>query len=444
MAYETTKKFVKAHVNTTTNGLNGGVLYWMKLLYEFWGFCVNGTNDLRIPGGFAMMSGALAPNYLRMATGFESGSAVLLASGSDGSTLYGDTVFTAPSINWTSGSLLGKHVVTWRSSSLSTDDGIYQITKIVNSSSVILNVNEGATAMSGSLNQPRFESRTNVNFRVIDFAAACTLPSFAADDYMILQFNAPTINAGANYSQARIRLKSNSSTIDQGNISLSASGSWNGSSFSDLGPEVTPDDSTWNINGNSAFSFWADQGGVISHARTSGNSRAFFHIEVPTRLFPVEKDPNPICFVNVGGSILTTSAFASPINYSAGWIVHCPLDNVTARRHHILVRNISGIANSDLYGSTLMSTVSNDRYRQSFYNSRKTKFIVQDIILAHRITLNSYTMGRCQLRLAAFATGPFQTDTKLGSSGQWISITEGVLWPWNNTQLPNSLFPYGL
>lgn len=457
MGYETTVKFVKAHLGTTTGGNNGGVLYWMKLVYEFWGFCVNGTNDLRSPGGFATISGSLAPNYLRMATGFETGSSMLIASGSDGSTTYGNQVFTAASVNWTSGTMVGRHLVAWQSGSTSLDDSIYQIVRVLDSSSILVNTNQGATAMSGSRNEPRFTSRTGINFRVINFAAASALPGFATDDYMILQFNAPAINTGSSYSQARIRLRTGGSAIDQGNISLSASGSWNGTVFTDLGPESSPDGSntdeggspygffSWAISGDSAFNLWGDQGGLIAHSRSSADSstRNFFHVEVPRRLFPQSKDPNPICFVNVGKQPPSTSNFAQNENYSAGWVVHCPLDNVVVRRHHALARNLGGTANSDLFANQNMHNVPG-RFRNSFYNRGSRKFVILDLILSHRLSTNSYTMGRCQLRLATFVPGPTQVNTKLGSRGQWIAIHEGVLWPWDNSQLPNSIFPFGI
>lgn len=469
MAYETTPKFVRAHYANITTGVNGGTLYFLKMLYEFWGFCVNGGNDLLRPGGFATIGGTLAPNYLRMAPRFESGSAVLLASGSDGSTTYGNQIFTAPSVNWTSGSKVGLHIVTWKSSSSSTDDSIYRIVSIIDSSSVVVDTTTGGTAMSASFCEPRFTSRSNINFRVVDFAAASALPGFAVNDYMILQFNASAVNAGQANSQARIRLAAGGSTITQGNIALSASGSWNGTSFSDLGPESPPDVTSQGLstltpyewfhgtNGDNYFSLFADQAGVINHAIgtlsvTAGNvanlrGGSYFHIEVPRRLFPANVDPNPICFVNSGKTGMDISTFTTNEQYGSGWVMHCPNDNATVRRFNLVARNLGGSNNTGLYLGTTNSTqgsVSNERYRQSFYNQHTRKFMIQDLVLTHRHSTTSYTMGRAQLRLAVFVTGPLQLGTKIGARGQWQSVQSGIMWPWDNVNLPVSMWPYSM
>lgn len=459
-------KFVKAHTTTTTAGINGSTLYWMKLLYEFWGFCVNGTNDLRAPGGFATISGSLAPAYLQMAPGFESGSATLIASGSDGSTSYGNQVFTAASVNWTSGSMVGRHLVAWQSGSTSLDDSIYPIVRVISSSSILVDTNAGATPMSGSRNQPRFTGRSNINFRVIDFLGAHSLTGFAANDYMILQFNGPAINAGQAYSQARIRLKAGTSTISHGFISLSASGSWDGANFNDIGPESGADGSNgtggltsptdwFSSAGSLAFSLWGDQGAIITHVggnpAVSSGGGSWFHIEVPLRLYPVAKDPNPICFCNVGREGVKTDAgtinnVSLDEHWSGGWVVHNPFDNAVVRRHSAMVRNMAGSGNSSLYVSTPISaagTVFTTRYQQAFYNTRSKAFTVQEVVLSHRLSTNSFSMGRCQLRRTAMATGPYQTDTKLGANGEWISVAAGALWPWDNSQLPQTLFPNG-
>lgn len=462
MSYETTTKFVRSHVATITAGSNGCILYWMKLLYEFWGFCVNGTNDLKTPGGFATLGGTLATNYIKMAPGFESGSSVLIASGSDGSTSYGSKTFTAPSIDWTSGTMVGRHIVLWQSGSSSTDDSIYTIKKIIDSSSITVDTTTGGTVMSSSNYELRFSERSNINFRVVDLLAAHSLVGYASNDYMILQFNGNAINVGQANSQAKITLANGNSSLDQGKITLSASGSWNGSSFTDESPSLTPDGQTpgdsgigfstysWTsgINGINSFTLIADQGGIITHYGGSFTpAPSCFHIEIPKRLFPALKDPNPICCMNIGKVGVSSKQFGNtyPENWSSGWMVHEPLDNSTIRRHHAIVRNLSGHNNSGvMFVDGDMGYISSPRYQQAYYNTSTKKFVVQDVILAHRLSLTSYTMGRCQLRLTAFATGPYQKDTKLGQYGQWICADTGILYPWDNAQMPRSLFPFNV
>ena len=454
-------KFVKAHVANITAGTNGGVLYWMKLLYEFWGFCVNGDNNLRSPGlgSFASFSGSLAPAYLVMAPGFESGTTVLIASGNDGSTAYGSQVFTAPSINWTSGTLLNKWLVTWKSGSTSLDDSIYPIVQILNSQSILVDTNAGATPMSQSKNEPRFTDRGSINFRVIDFTACHNLGGFAAGNYLIFQFNGNSINPGQANSQARIRLLTANNTLTQGAISLSASGSWNGTTFAaanDLTQELVPDGTNTNDdgggfvtgdwfnggNGTNYFSLWGDPGGFICHSGGSlSTGPSLFHIEVPKRLFPQNKDPNPICAQNSGKQGLGSLNFNNTQHFGAGWIIHNPFDNAVTRRHHTVARGMGGnnITAGQLYTGDL-AFMGQTRYLQAFHNVRTRKYTIQDVLLAHRLATTSYTMGRVQLRLAAFASGPYQAMTKLGVNGEWLAVNQGILWPWDNSQLPRTIF----
>lgn len=454
-----TVKFVRV-MPATLASANAGVLFWMKLMYEFWGFCVNGSNNLRNPGGFASI------NPIRMAAGFESGSAVLLASGSDGSTVYGGSVFTAPSINWTSGSLINKAVVTWISGSTSTDDSVYRIVRVLNSSSVLVNTQTGGTPMSGSTYEPKFTTRSNINFRVVDIDAAQTLTGFAANNYMVYQFNGNGINPGQANSQVRFRFDTGGSTITRANLSLSASGSWNGSTFSDAGPEFVADTRTV-ANGGSVLSpaewfngsaganqmtIWADQGGFTSQMYGSliipgsgqTNPSAFFHVEVPNRLYPASKDPNPMAALHVGKVGFVIGHSTALNNIPSGWVVHCPLDNAVVRNHHALVRNFSGIASKEHYGLPSSdgadrrnaTTLFHDGLKDAFFNVQNKSYMISDIVLAHRLTTSSYSIGRCQLRLIGLCTRPWQDSTNLGN---WITLTQGIVRPWDGACLPHSL-----
>ena len=222
LGFELTSKFVRGHfVNASTTNANS--LRWLhKLVYEFWGFCINGTNDLRVPGGFAPVSGVLFP------TGWENGTSVLLASGSDGVTQDGNPFFVAPSVNWTSSSLLNKWLVVWKSGSSCRDDSVYPITQIINSSTIRLDMNNGGTAYTGSL-KPAFTARSNVNYRVVDFAAATALAGYTADaDGLVLNLSgAYLVNSGQVAPQCRTRIRTSvGSNVPNVGLTLSASGSW--------------------------------------------------------------------------------------------------------------------------------------------------------------------------------------------------------------------------
>lgn len=455
MAYETTVKYLRTHLANITDGNLNSVMMWhLKLIYEFWGFCVNGSNNLRAPGGMPISSS----NYLSMSFGFESGSSVLLASGSDGSTTYGEAVFTAPSIDWTSGTMINKHIVAWQSASSCTDDSIYRILRVINSSSVLVSVENGGTPVTGSL-VPRFTTRTNINFRVIDLRAV-SLMSGSAGMYMILQTNAQAINSGQLPSQVKLVVRAGNSSISSCALALSPSGSWNGSAFTDITPELAPDGATetggvgyatydW-FNGSAgqgSISLWGDQGALMMHSRGSWNTAAsIFHFEIPRRLFPIEKDPNPICCLNIGKRGMTTKNIDTTRSehFSAGWVVANEFDNSVLRRWVALVQSFSGgFFDSNIYSSGDGAIFASERFKDAYTNMIARKHLLRDVLLGHRQTTASYSIGRVQLRRAAIAHSSFPISTKFGANGDWIHIGDGVVWPWDNTQLVGSILASG-
>lgn len=464
-------KFLRGlEVNIPTgNSYAGSLLFHAKLLYEFWGFCVNGSNDLRQPSGFATISGTLAPNYIKMPANFESGSSVLLASGSDGSTVYGSNIFSAPSVNWTSGSLVGKYLVTWKSGSTSTDDSIYPITRVVSSSSIQVDVTLGGTPMSQSMNEIRFDERNSINFRVVDISAASQLSGFVASDHMVFQFSASDINEGQANSQLYLRLSNGSLSHSQFLLNCSPSGSWNGTTFSDLGATlqseslpiaeysyIEPYDFVNLAGGIHQISIFADKAGIIMHKNQSslgGSARAgspsFFHVEIPIRLFPQNKDPNPIAYVCVSRKGISTrinySEAIEGANYAHGWQVPNFAEGTTSRKHSLLCRNLYGFVHSSpgMYSSGYAANLIAERFKQTFYNTLNRTFIIQDLILAQTRSSTSFTLGRVQLRMIKLFSGEAQRHTKLGQNGQWIAVKDGILYPWDNAQLPRNLFIYG-
>lgn len=455
--YEHSLKFVRALQLNVSGNANNVMMTHMKLLYEFWGFCVNGGSSLLTPGGMPTSS------YITMTNGFESGSSVLIASGSDGSTTLGSRIFTAPSINWTSGSstqFLNKHLVCWKSGSECTDDSIYQIVKILNSTSVEVNVTTGGTPLSGS-RRLGFTNRTNINFRVVNLASASILTGVAGTSNLIIQMNAPAFNANSAYSQARFMLRTGSSTLSSCGIAMSPSGSWSGTSFSDLSPELVPDTTTpgstttqqleWFNNANAgigSISFWADQGCLIMHSKGSWNTAgSFFHLEIPHRLYPSNKDPNVICCINSGRCGVTTlnnGISNTAAHYSSGWLVPNPFDNSSVRKWNALVRSITGHTfRSETFTTNFGGLVANVNQRQAFYNQNFNNVLLFEIILGCRASSGSYSLGRVQLRRGALGLDHWPIGQIIGDKGEWIHVGNGVLWPWDNALLNTNIFPFG-
>lgn len=455
MPYETTLKLLRVHNADVVNGNLNSVMMWhMKLIYEFWGFCINGSNSLLVPGGMPTS----ITNYLSMSAGFESGSSVLLASGTDGVTTEGSNLFSASSVNWTSGSLVGKHIVTWKSSSTCRDDSIYQILRVVSSSSVLVDVETGGTPFTGSL-KPAFTARTNINFRVIDLLSASYM-SASAGAFMVFQTNAAAVNPGQAASQVKFTLRAGNSSISACTLSLSPSGSWNGSSFSDGTIELYPDGATENGDagfasydwfngspGQGAISLWGDQASIMMHSRGAWNTAgSLFHIEVPRRLFPQAKDPNPICCLNVGKRGMTTTNISTvrPEHFSAGWVVGNEFDNLTLRRWFSLIKNyVGGAWPTQMFTNNKGTQLSSERFKQSFYNPIMKSWLFSDVLLCNNQTTASYSMGRVQLRQAVVAHALYPINTKIGRYGEWIHIGAGVFWPWDNAQLNQSILPFG-
>lgn len=447
---ELTSKFVRSHFVNQSVSNTTAIRWFHKLVYEFWGFCVNGGTSLTVPGGIAPLSGVLMPS------GFESGSTTLLASGSDGVTIAGQHYFSAASVDWTSGSgaYVGKHIVLWKSSSVSSDDSVYQIVQIVNSSTIRVNINQGGTPYSASL-KLAFSDRTNVNFRVVDINAAANLAGTADADGLVLQLNgAWLVNSGQIAPQVRTRIRTSvGSNVPNVGLTLSSSGSWTAASssgyFTDGTAEINATTSAngWGASGTGTgyITLMGAQDYLIAHVKGAWNSVASgFHIEVPQRLYPQWADPNPIVAMNFGNSGVTINTVDQ--HYAGGvTALHNP-DGET-KKYQGMVRNITGeYWNSQVFTANAPNGVDTGRYRDLYYNSTLNKVIMHDILLSLRTTATSlsYVAGRLKLRRVRWTGKALPAFYRTGEHGEWLHLQNGVLWPWDNAILPYSPFLGGL
>lgn len=235
-------KFIRGMIYPNANfGQGRGVSWRLKWTYEFWGFCVNGTSSTTIPGGFAATNGVVAP------TDFTGGTS-LMASGTDGShpavsgdLFSGNCVFTSASASFTV-SMTGKALVMWKPGSNSSEDSIYLITRVINSTQLMININTGGTP-NASTKHPSMTARTGVNYRVVDMelgqqslttSSASTLGSF-----LVLNFQASNVNPGqgngSGISQVQLTCASRGSVSDSSHsfgVSWGGSGLWNGTPLS--------------------------------------------------------------------------------------------------------------------------------------------------------------------------------------------------------------------
>lgn len=454
---------------------------WLRLLYEFWGFCVNGSNDLRFPGGFptGSTSTTFLTGVINMPVNWESGSTVLLYSNSDGSTVNGLPYFTGSNFL---ASHVGKWLTTWKSGSSSTDDGIYLITKLygppgtLTSSVIGVDINMGGTPFSGNL-KPSFTDRTNVNYRIIDYSSTAVNTTYTTQNFIVLQLNgAPYVNLGQANSQVKLRLATfRGDTSPRGvAILLSPSGSWgvSGSSVGfnegltggnslggdSVGASVASNIGEFGPNSGNSFD-WANGGNgtqciniiaaqdyfnVFSRGAQASYSSGF-HVEIPQRLYPFSKDPNPI--TGMGHTGLYTT-FTNGYGYGYGF--HQVNAALQPLRGWLACHHQTGDDfNSNAYPgiqfvcSQCLQSMGNGFYNNIWFNPFTNKFSFSDAIYGTTESASHHTLARFRIRRARFIAPIIPSMQRLGDRGEWLHTFNGVLWPWDNAVMPGTIFHQG-
>lgn len=436
-------KFIKTLVATGSLSTTETGRFFTKLLYEFWGFCVNGGISLTVPGGFAPVSGVIAPS------GFESGSTVLWATGKDGLTDFGDNAFHSDSINFITldtqngsrGALIGKYLVTWQDNSDSTDDSVYPIIGILDSNTIRVQTEVGGTRRLG--NKAWFRKRGGINFRVVDILAATKLANWNDGTGLVLQFNrASDVNAGQATSQVKVSLRNTQQDVG---IIVSPSGSWSGTSFTDGTPEMT---ANW-FSLAGVFNSWVLIGGrdaILANyvpidpsaARTSSG----LHVEVPKRLYTGSIDPNPMAF--------NLWAQSTPSELSTNYTnMHMVGRDSAVRPYVTLARCPWGAyidtaitAVSGGIWQNFSQTLSSGRYVNFNYNLWTDKFITSDAVLGCNVG-GQYSLARARLRRVRFTSNNQFKGFRYGDI-DWVFLVNGVLWPWDNSMLGYSIQPENL
>ena len=441
-----TAKYLRAHfVPTSVPDALGWVF---RVVYEFWGYCVNGDNSLNTPG-----SGAFAPvsGVYQMPWTDSTG---LLASGSDGFTAVGMPFFNAVSPTAFSASYVGKWLVTWQSGSNSTDDSIYQITQWFNSSSIRINVFQGGTPYTGSLH-PSLTTRNFINWRILDFAPSSAGTLISQTSALICQFSdAGNVNPGQANSQVALIYgnppKANGPLAAPGDFptngngrgiyyQISPSGSWGLHSgtynFTDsftLGYGAGGGNTGyWNIGGSGYISLWGAGDFFISHIHCTGQSASGWHIEIPQRLYPQGDDPNPLVIIPYADYSPTQTDSGN--HYGGGIYAHNPPNN-SLFWYYGMGRRFFGIDTSTVGNQT------NGRYNGAFFNTYQNKFVFTDAVAAQPQVAGHYQLARVRLRRVRFIAPIIPQFQRVGNNGEWLHVLNGIMWPWDNTLLPYGLF----
>jgi hypothetical protein len=462
-------KFLRSFYFGGSLSANQGVILILKLIYEFWGFCLNGGNSLTQPGGMA--SSQVTGSYLSQATGFESGSNVLLASGSDGVTSAGLPYFTTVTTAPFSTASVGKWLVLWKSGSTSTDDSIYPITKFLGSGSVVVDPTYGGTSVGANGSVPQFTSRTNINYRVVDFYEVTQLSGYNDGQYMVIQFNgASTLNPGQAASQAQFIYKPTNVAGGEGpaadfsavGITLSPSGSWDGNStfVSESYQSFIGDGNSGPGSAGHGGGDWFDDGDATEINITLiggptfligqwGGREAFgscFQIEIPRRLYPQANDPNPICGFSMSANGIFTNAQVG-YGYAFRWFPS-PYDSPAGpRRWPILMRCYTGAYWSYFPWDTGSVEGGQIGVVSLFNNPITSKFLSTDGILGQggvngqSSVAGQYSLCRAQVLSTRWTSDRFPKFMRIGDGAdRWIHVNGGVLWPWDHAIVTRPLF----
>lgn len=436
-------KFIKTLTATGSLSTTEAGRFFTKLLYEFWGFCVNGGENLFTPGGFAAVSGVLAP------PGFESGSTTLWATGRDGRTDFADNIFHSDTVNFINlaggttqrDQLIGKYLVTWLPDSDSTDDSVYPIIGIVDANTVRVEVQVGGTRRLG--NKAFFRKREGVHFRVVDILAATKLASWTDGSGLVLQFNqASVVNPGQANSQVKVSLRNTQQNVG---IIVSPSGSWNGLTFTDGAPEMS---AAWFTQAGT-FNGWVLIGGrdsLLVNTRpidpASGQSSVGLHIEVPKRLYTGSIDPNPVVF-NIWAQSTPSQLAANYTNMHMvgfdgvvrNWatLARCPWGD------HIDTA-VTAVSGGIWQGFTQTGTAG--RYVNFNYNPYTDMFMTSDAVLGC-FAAGQFSLARCRMRRVRFTSNNQFRGFRYGDI-DWVFVANGVLWPWDNSMQGYGIQPEGL
>lgn len=411
-----------------------GARWVLKILYEYWGFVVNGGTDPLTPAGFAVSGGINLPALVLSG---------VIASANDGATSFGSNTLFSPSTNFTSlnvsGSLLNKYVVMWKSSSTSFDDGIYKIEYVDSTNRIILDTSTGGTPRLG--NKPVFWDRDGICFRIVDVAGTTNASGWNSTQGLTFQFNgASDVNPGQSLSQFNLTLQTLPNIGDLGlmSMSISPSGSWNGTSFVDSGsssnqvlfPASPSGRLVCSIAGGKDF-LACHINGIDGTVNGTTNPTGF-HVEIPKRLYPKQNDPNPITFMVWDSTVPLSQVSGS---YNTGFRM-IGADGVL-RLWTTLVRAPMGSFTNTTFVSQSLGVwqgIDSNSYLQGLdLNLHTNKRLITDAVL-HLNQSGEFSFARCRLRRVRFTTQSTPTGTRFGTD--WIHMISGILWPWNNTVIP--------
>lgn len=205
---------------------------------------------------------------------------------------------------------------------------------------------------------------------------------------------------------------------------------------------LNPNTSQAYTAGQTAITMIGDKTSLVAHIREQDlfqfNLYFWFHFEIPERLFPQQADLHPVAFMwNAGGSggVYTSSSTAG---YGGGYIMRTHSSDIYGTRgYKTLVKAIRGDGTPDVFGQNLSD------YRIG-YNTIAGTIPISDAVLCLPDVANQFQLARVRLRTAKFTGTHVPKHHRIGLNGEFMQVSNGVCWPWDNTIMPLQLLLFGI
>jgi hypothetical protein len=538
-------KFVRG-LNFTTGSTTARISYVLKIMYEFWGFCVFGGASTTSPGTGAFAAttptgGGLPGNFLgvgttiaagsngaslpqatinvvsttgfptsgtifvytslgtqivtytginatqftgcsgglgTMSTGGNVTSSSLMTVGTDGYTnastqwrADGYTDFYANSGPFTA-SMIGKQLVTWKSSSNSSEDSIYNIIAFKSPNNIVINVNSGGVPSSENDGyRPSVTTRSSINYRVVDVGVAGAFTGVTDGNYIVFQFDPTGINAGQANPQLQFLIANGVGTNTKLDYRMSPNGSWTGAAFGgDASGVLTPNSASGNAAyqlqsttsaGNVTITLVGDKHFMLGYSKDSNHSSSagfHWHIEIPDRLYTQAQDTNPFAAQINGYNHVTlvpinaasySGNTTSNNTYMGGFVMRC--NDGVYRHHRVITRALIGDGGVNLISSAYNIQQPPGPFLTDIRVGANTEtggllasyaFLGSPRDSSGNPVVGQYSLARCRLRNVRFSNNFMTRFTRFNYGGNFILLTHGVAWPWDNSVIPITLFPY--
>jgi hypothetical protein len=396
-----------------------------------------------------------------MSTGNTVSTPSLLTFGSDGytnaTTIFrqdGYTDFFSASSSTFSSNMVGKQLVMWKAGSNSAEDSVYNIIAFKSPNNIVINVNTGGTPSSITDGyKPSVTTRSSINYRVVDIAAAGVATGVADGNFIIFQLDPTGINVGQANSQVQFIISGGTNLRLDGRIS--PGGTWNGTAFTDGTALITPTANSNSVNMTNIstssqliqFLFIGDKSfliGQLEDNNISSQGSAFLHMEIPERLYNQTQDPNPVVLCLAGNSSPHFITTVTTFGYGGGMGMRC--NDGIVRNYRLLSKASTGDGNatpnfnslgslSNIFGNALTD------YRIALtpiYGS----IMSSQAILCLPGVVGQYSLARVRLRTIRFTNSSMPLFTRFNSNGDFIQLTQGLALIWDKTVLPLTMFPF--